>query len=211
MSTYRIVIADDHKLVRAGLVMLISDMQGYEVVAEAGDGQEALEMAQSLRPDLVLLDIQMPRLSGLDCLAQIRKCQPDAKVLMLSMHANAEHVRRSLELGAQGYLLKDATITELELALKTVLSGNIWLSAMISPYILAKSAESGEQEVGLSPRQQIVLKRMAEGTSVKEIAYELDLSVKTVETYRAQIMERLRLSDLPALVRYAIRHGITQL
>lgn len=211
MSTYRIVIADDHKLVRAGLVMLISDMQGYEVVAEAGDGQEALEMAQSLRPDLVLLDIQMPRLSGLDCLAQIRKCQPDAKVLMLSMHANAEHVRRSLELGAQGYLLKDATITELELALKTVLSGNIWLSAMISPYILAKSAESGEQEIGLSPRQQIVLKRMAEGTSVKEIAYELDLSVKTVETYRAQIMERLRLSDLPALVRYAIRHGITQL
>lgn len=211
MTIFRIVIADDHKLVRAGLVMLISDMHGYEVVAEASDGQEAVELAQSLKPDMILLDIQMPRLSGLDCLAQIRKCQPDAKILMLSMHANAEHVRRSLELGAQGYLLKDATITELELALKTVLSGNIWLSAMISPHILAKPAESGEQEVDLTPRQQIVLKRMAEGSSVKEIAYELDLSVKTVETYRAQIMERLGLSDLPALVRYAIRHGITQL
>ncbi|TCJ17186.1 response regulator transcription factor [Parasulfuritortus cantonensis] len=210
--TVCIAIADDHKLVRAGLAMLIREIPGYEVVAEAGDGQEALEQALALRPDLILLDIQMPRLSGLDCLARLRAALPDTKVLMLSMHANEEHVRRALELGALGYLLKDATPTELELALRTVLSGNVWLSAVISPHVLGKAAApAAGREAELTPRQQVVLKRLAEGASVKEIAYELDLSVKTVETYRAQIMERLGLGDLPALVRYAIRNGITQL
>ncbi len=210
----RIMVADDHKLVRAGLIMLVAEIPGYEVVAEASDGLDVLEKVESLRPDVILMDIQMPGLSGLDCLARLRVSHPEIKVLMLSMHANEEHVRRALDQGALGYLLKDATPTELELALRTVMSGNTWLSAIISPHVLGQEAKpkAGRDEGdSLTPRQLVVLKRLAEGASVKEIAFELDLSVKTVETYRAQIMERLGLSDLPALVRYAIRAGITNL
>jgi DNA-binding NarL/FixJ family response regulator len=210
----RILIADDHQLVRAGLAMLIAEIPGYEVVEQASDGQEALAKAEELKPDLILLDIQMPRLSGLDALPQIRAMAPTTRVLMLSMHANEEHLQRALELGALGYLLKDSTPSELELALKTVISGNVWLSAMISPHVRNRATPSrhtADQDNVLTPRQQSVLKRLAEGASVKEIAFELDLSAKTVETYRAQLMERLALSDLAALVRYAIRNGIVKL
>lgn len=206
--TIRILIADDHQLVRAGLRMLIAEIPGYEVVADASDGLEALELANRIKPDLILMDIQMPRLNGLECLAQVRASVPGTQVLMLSMVANDEHVQEALALGALGYLLKDSTPTELELALKTVISGNVWLSALISPHI---GAQAPNHENLLTPRQQVVLKRLAEGASVKEIAYELELSIKTVETYRSQLMERLGLSDLSALVRYAIRNGIISL
>lgn len=211
--TIRVLIADDHKLVRAGLAMLIAEIPGYEVVGEAGDGVDALSQAKALQPDVILLDIQMPGLSGLDCLAQIKASPMGCRVLMLSMHANEEHVRQAFELGAMGYLLKDATPNELELAFKTVLSGNIWLSAMLTPQLVggASAKNDHDQNSELTPRQQVVLKRLAEGASVKTIAYELELSVKTIETYRAQIMERLGLNDVPALVRYAIRQGIIQL
>jgi DNA-binding NarL/FixJ family response regulator len=212
--TVRIQIADDHQLVTAGLAMLIAEIPGYEVVAKASDGLEAFEQACSLQPDLVIMDIHMPRLSGLDCLARLKAALPDIKVLMLSMHASEELVTRCLDLGALGYLLKDAAPAELELAVKSVINGNVWLSAAVSPQSLGKHAQSVRDrgaDGGLTERQEQVLKRLAEGASVKEIAFELDLSVKTVGTYRTQIMDRLDLHDIPALVRYAIRKGVIAL
>ena len=213
--TVRILIADDHKLVRAGLAMLIEEIPGYEVIAQADDGVSALESAIGLKPDVVLVDINMPRMSGLECLAKLREQAPEIHVLMLSMYANEEHVIRSLNLGARGYLLKDATPSELELAIRTVADGNLWLSAAVSTQVLKRYGTRGqpasEKEDVLTARQQQILQRLAEGASIKEIAFELGVSIKTVETHKAQIMERLGLHDIPALVRYAIRNGIVAL
>lgn len=213
--TVRILIADDHKLVRAGLAMLIEEIPGYEVIAQADDGVSALESAIGLKPDVILVDINMPRMSGLECLAKLREQVPEIHVLMLSMYANEEHVIRSLNLGARGYLLKDATPSELELAIRTVADGNLWLSAAVSTQVLKRYGTRGqpasEKEDVLTARQQQILKRLAEGASIKEIAFELGVSIKTVETHKAQIMERLGLHDIPALVRYAIRNGIVAL
>jgi DNA-binding NarL/FixJ family response regulator len=209
----RVQIADDHQLLSAGLAMLIGEIDGYEVVASARNGIEAMEQALRLKPDLVIMDIQMPGLSGLDCLERIKAELPDTRVLMLSMHANGEHVARALGLGAHGYLLKDAAPAELELAVKTVVNGNVWLSAAVSSATQSRPGQLPAEgaESLLTPRQREVLKRLAEGASVKEIAFELDLSAKTVETHRAQIMERLKLHDVPSLVRYAIRTGVISL
>ncbi len=213
--TVRILIADDHKLVRAGLAMLIEEIPGYEVIAQADDGVSALESAIGLKPDVVLVDINMPRMSGLECLAKLREQAPEIHVLMLSMYANEEHVIRALNLGARGYLLKDATPSELELAIRTVADGNLWLSAAVSTQVLKRYGTRGqpasEKEDVLTARQQQILQRLAEGASIKEIAFELGVSIKTVETHKAQIMERLGLHDIPALVRYAIRNGIVAL
>lgn len=212
--TIRILIADDHKLVRAGLAMLIGDIPGHEVIAQADDGCTALELATQLAPDLVLLDINMPGMSGLECLARLRTLLPDTHVLMLSIHANEEHVIRAMNLGARGYLLKDASPSELELAIRTVADGNLWLSAAVSTQVLTRYNQQSQPpsaEGPLTPRQQQILQRLAEGATAKEIAYELNLSIKTIETHRAQIMDRLDLHDLPALVRYAIRAGLVAL
>jgi len=213
--TVRILIADDHKLVRAGLAMLIEEIPGYEVIAQADDGVSALESAIGLKPDVVLVDINMPRMSGLECLAKLREQAPEIHVLMLSMYANEEHVIRALNLGARGYLLKDATPSELELAIRTVADGNLWLSAAVSTQVLKRygmrGQPAGEKDDVLTARQQQILQRLAEGASIKEIAFELSVSIKTVETHKAQIMERLGLHDIPALVRYAIRNGIVAL
>lgn len=213
--TVRILIADDHKLVRAGLAMLIGEIPGYEVIAQADDGVSALESAIGLKPDVVLVDINMPRMSGLECLAKLREQAPEIHVLMLSMYANEEHVIRALNLGARGYLLKDATPSELELAIRTVADGNLWLSAAVSTQVLKRYGTRGqpasEKEDVLTARQQQILQRLAERASIKEIAFELGVSIKTVETHKAQIMERLGLHDIPALVRYAIRNGIVAL
>ena len=213
--TVRILIADDHKLVRAGLAMLIEEIPGYEVIAQADDGVSALESAIGLKPDVVLVDINIPRMSGLECLAKLREQAPEIHVLMLSMYANEEHVIRALNLGARGYLLKDATPSELELAIRTVADGNLWLSAAVSTQVLKRYGTRGqpasEKEDVLTARQQQILQRLAEGASIKEIAFELGVSIKTVETHKAQIMERLGLHDIPALVRYAIRNGIVAL
>jgi len=213
--TVRILIADDHKLVRAGLAMLIEEIPGYEVIAQADDGVSALESAIGLKPDVVLVDINMPRMSGLECLAKLREQAPEIHVLMLSMYANEEHVIRALNLGARGYLLKDATPSELELAIRTVADGNLWLSAAVSTQVLKRygmrGQPAGEKDDVLTARQQQILQRLAERASIKEIAFELGVSIKTVETHKAQIMERLGLHDIPALVRYAIRNGIVAL
>lgn len=209
--TIRVALADDHPLVRAGLAMLIEDMEGYQVVAQANDGVEALAQAKEIKPDILLMDINMPRMSGMECLEQLIEALPGIKVLMLSMHANAEHVARAMELGALGYLLKGADPAELELALKTVSSGAVWYSSAIAPLVVGRAARRPEpplEKEVLTARQREILKRLAEGATTKQLAYDLSLSIKTVENHRKQIMERLDLHDVPGLVRYAIRTGI---
>ena len=211
--TVRILIADDHKLVRAGLAMLIEEIPGYEVIAQADDGVSALESAIGLKPDVVLVDINMPRMSGLECLAKLREQVPEIHVLMLSMYANEEHVIRALNLGARGYLLKDATPSELELAIRTVADGNLWLSAAVSTQVLKRYGTRGqpasEKEDVLTARQQQILQRLAEGASIKEIAFELGVSIKTVETHVSSVLRKLQLSNRHQLTKWATdRHLI---
>jgi len=211
MTPVRVLLADDHALVRAGIRALLQGLEGVTVVAEAGNGSEVLELARKHRPDVVLLDISMPGLGGLEASAQLKQELPGVRVVMLSMHANEEYVLQSLRAGAAGYMLKDSATAELEFALKAVMQGETYLSPPISKQVV----EGYVQRVGaeqpapdLTPRQRQVLQLIAEGHSTKEIAYRLELSVKTVETHRAQLMERLQIRDIAGLVRYAIRNGL---
>jgi DNA-binding NarL/FixJ family response regulator len=210
----RLVIADDHRLVRAGLCALIADLPGFTVIGEAADGLQALTEAARLKPEILLLDIAMPGMSGLEALAELHRTQPELRVIILSMSASEEHVAHALRHGARGYLLKDSAPAELELALHAVMSGQTWLSPPVSQPVIDEYVQrvgSDAMPDGLTPRQRRVLKRIAEGASTKEIAFELELSIKTIETYRSQIMERLGIQDIAGLVRYAIRHGIISL
>jgi len=212
--TTRIVVVDDHRLVRAGIVSLLDEVTEIEVVGEASDGPQALKLISDLDPDVVLLDLAMPGMSGFDVLGQLGKSGVGVKVIVLSMHDSAEHVHRALKLGAAGYLLKDVLPDELLRAIDAVNKGNVWLSPAISKTVidgyLGRNG-SGDLLTQLTDRQGQVLKMIAEGLSTKQIGACLNLSVKTVETYRAQIMEKLDIHDIASLVRYAIRQGIVPL
>jgi len=211
MTPLRVLLVDDHALVRAGMRSLLQDLPDVEVVAEAGDGAEALAAAERERPDVVLMDIAMKGMNGLEAAARLRERLPGVKVIILSMHTSEEYVLLALRAGAAAYLIKDSATSELELALKCVMRGETYLSPAISRqvvdgYVQRVGASAGPEP--LTPRQREVLKRIAEGRSTKEIAFELSLSVKTVETHRAQIMERLGIRDVAGLVRYAMRAGL---
>ena len=211
MAPLRVLLVDDHALVRAGMRSLLQDLPDVEVVAEAGDGAEALAAAERERPDVVLMDIAMKGMNGLEAAARLREGLPGVKVIILSMHTSEEYVLLALRAGAAAYLIKDSATSELELALKCVMRGETYLSPAISRqvvdgYVQRVGASAGPEP--LTPRQREVLKRIAEGRSTKEIAFELSLSVKTVETHRAQIMERLGIRDVAGLVRYAMRAGL---
>jgi len=212
MTVSRALLADDYTLVRAGLRKLLENLPNIEVVGEAGDGLELLALAEQLQPHLVLMDIAMPGLNGLDATARLVKSQPGIRVLILSMHQNEEYVRKALRHGAAAYLLKDAAPMELELALSAVLRGETYLSpavsrGVVSDYVqrLRSEDQPGEQ---LSPRQREVLQLIAEGLSTKEIARKLDLSVKTVETHRTGLMKQLDVHEVTGLVRYALKLGL---
>lgn len=210
----RVLIADDHHLVRAGIASLLKDLPAVEVVGEASDGLQAVKLAAELRPHILFLDVAMPGMSGLDALAVINEAQPEVRVVILSMHDSEEHVLRALKLGAVGFMLKDAAPEELAQAIKAVNEGNTWLSAAVSKTVIASYLErsgSSEPQSVLTVRQGQVLKMIAEGYSTKEVGFSLNLSVKTIETYRTQIMDKLDIRDLPGLVRYAIRQGIIEL
>ena len=212
MTPVRVLLADDHALVRAGIRALLQNLEGVTVVAETGNGADVLEFARAHRPDVVLLDISMPGLGGLEVSAQLRDALPEVRVVMLSMHANEEYVLQALRAGAAGYMLKDSATAELELALKAVMQGETYLSPPISKqvvdgYVQRVGAEQTASD-NLTPRQRQVLQLIAEGHSTKEIAHRLNLSVKTVETHRAQLMERLQIREIAGLVKYAIRHGL---
>jgi DNA-binding NarL/FixJ family response regulator len=207
----RVLLADDHALVRAGIRSLLGAMAEVEVVGEASSGEEALELAQRQHPDVVLMDIAMRGITGLEAAAAMRERLPSVRVVILSMHSGEEYVLQALRAGAAGYLLKDAATGELELALRSVMRGESWLSPAVSRQVVEGYVQRTGGETApevLTARQREVLRLVAGGKSTKEIAFLLNLSVKTVETHRAQIMDRLGIRDVAGLVRYALRTGL---
>jgi len=205
----RVLLADDHALVRAGIRSLLEHIEGVEVVGEAGDGHEALRLAAALKPDVVLLDIALPGLNGLEVAERLTH-GGHRGVVLVSMHATEEHVRQALSIGVAGYVMKDSSTTDLEAALRTVARGQVYLSPAVSKRVVEVMSQGPGESAppGLTPRQREILQLIAEGGSTKEIAYRLGLSAKTVETHRAEIMRRLEIHDVAGLVRYAIRRGL---
>ena len=215
MDPIRVLLVDDHALVRAGIRSLLEKLPGLEVVAEAGDGLEALRLVAEYHPQVVLMDIAMPALNGLEATQQLARDSPEVPVIILSIYSDEEHVYQALRAGASGYLLKDAAIEELEMAIRAVAHGETYLSPPISKpvimeYIRRTNARPGSTET-LSPRQAQILKMMAKGHSMKQIALELGISVKTVETHRSALMTRIGIRDIAGLVRYALKHGLIDL
>jgi DNA-binding NarL/FixJ family response regulator len=212
MNATRVLLVDDHTLVRAGMRALLTNLPGVEVVGEASNGREALELVRLESPNIVLMDLAMPDLGGLEVLPRIIKGFPGVKVVVLSVHANEEYVIRALRSGASGYMLKDSATVELELAIKSVARDETYLSpsiagAVIETYLQRVSGASSPLE-RLTTRQREILKMIADGKTTREVASTLKISVKTVETYRLQLMARLDIHDVPGLVRYAVRNGI---
>ncbi len=220
MNEVSVLLADDHTLVRAGLRTLVEGFAGFRVVAEAGDGREAVRLARRWKPQIALIDISMPELNGLDATALIAKEAPETQVIILSMHLAENYVLAALRAGAVGYVVKDAAVTELESALRAVLKGERWLSPAVSRHLLDEylrlvrhppeetPAPSGLES--LTRRQREILQLIAEGCATREIAERLSLSIKTVETHRSQLMERLNIRDVAGLTRFAIRVGLIQ-
>jgi DNA-binding NarL/FixJ family response regulator len=208
----RILLADDHRLFRAGIRSLLQTLRDMEVVAEAADGREALRLVEVHRPDVILLDILMPNLNGLDTAARIARSGSRSRVIMLSMNADKDSVVKSLRAGAVGYLVKTADPAELELAVRAVVRGEKFLSSAVSAPVIAACLEGLEKEVTslerLTPRQREVLQLVAEGHTTKEIARKLDISVKTAEAYRGELIKALDIHDVASLTRYAIRTGL---
>ena len=215
MNPLRVVLADDHALVRAGMRSLLAEMPGVEVVGETGDGRDALRLVRELMPNIALLDISMPGLNGLEVAERIGHDHPSTRVIMVSMHGDDESVRRALVAGAAGYLLKNSDRDELEHALRTVARGDTWLSPSVTKRVVraftdgTSSPSDGPLQV-LTPRQREVLQLIAEGHSNKEIASALNVTAKTVETHRNELMERLDIHGVAGLVRYAIQVGLVR-
>lgn len=212
----RLVLADDHDIVRRGLRALLQDEPGIEIVGEASDGREALNLCQTLQPDLAILDIAMPQLNGIEVAAQAIRHNPKLRVIMLSMHAHESYVIRSLTAGAKGYLLKDATEEDLVPAVRAVSQGRSFFSPAIS-HILAEDylrylQQSGQEDSYslLTDREKEILQLLAEGRSNKEVASLLGIGLSTVETHRAKTMQKLALHNTAELVLYAVRKGIVQ-
>jgi DNA-binding NarL/FixJ family response regulator len=213
MKPVRVLLVDDHTIVRAGIRSLLEKLPGLDVVAEAADGREALTLAAAYTPDVVLLDIGMPGLNGLEAAARLREVAPKARIIILSMHANEEYAVRAFQAGVSGYVLKQSAIDDLATAIKTVMAGQSYLCAPLAARVAAPQGEHSEAPRSplqmLTPRQREILQLIAEGNNTKTIASLLDLSPKTIEFHRAQLMERLRIFDVPGLVRYAIQAGVT--
>jgi DNA-binding NarL/FixJ family response regulator len=205
----RVVIADDHDVVRSGMRMLLSRSEGVEVVGEASDGQALIEVVALLQPDIVLTDIGMPVMDGLTAIARIHELYPLVRLLVLSMHDAVDVVRQATAHGACGYLMKDSPGFEIEHAVRTVMATGSYFSPVIARRLLQEVQPRIEDE--LTARQIEVLTLLAGGLASKQIAHELDLSPKTVDMHRARIMERLKLTDIASLTRYAIRRGLVKL
>ena len=212
----KILLADDHKIVRDGLCSLIQKSPGMEVVAEAADGRTAVKLARRLKPDVIIMDLNMPDLNGIDAARQIMTELPDTKIIVLSMHADKQFVLGALKAGASGYLLKDCAFEELARALQTVLKHQTYLSpdiagTVVKDYLEQLVAADSAGVAELTPREREVLQLIAEGRSTKETAARLNVSIKTVESHRRNIMEKLNIHSTAELTKYAIRTGLTSL
>ncbi|MCJ7557603.1 MAG: response regulator transcription factor [Gammaproteobacteria bacterium] len=213
MSAIRVLLVEDHTLVRAGIRSLLNSVRDIEVVDETGNGRDGLRLVRKLQPDVVLMDISMPELNGIEATARITKSFPQVKVLMLSMHNDEEYVAQSLKAGARGYLVKEAATKELEQAIHAVMRGEIYVSNTVSMSTvkrLMQDSNSGSALDNLTSRQREILQLVVEGYSTRDIAERLSLSVKTVEAHRTHLMDRLEIRDVPGLVRFAIKAGLIQ-
>jgi DNA-binding NarL/FixJ family response regulator len=207
-NSIRIVLADDHDLVRSGIKALLSTVEGVQVIAEARNGNELLQLLETVQPDVVMTDISMPGMDGITAIAEIHSRHPEVRVVVLSMYDTVDFVKRAVANGACGYLMKDAPPFELEQALRSVVATGSYFSAAVAQRLLQPSEPTVDDE--LTVRQVEILTLIAQGKSAKEIAFELGLSPKTVDVHRARIMERLRLNDIASLTRYAVRKGLVK-
>lgn len=211
----KILLADDHRIVRDGIQALLSDENWVEVIGNASNGVEAVQLSKQTKPDVIIMDIAMPELNGIEACQQIVEGQEDTKVIMLSMHSSSEHIYRAFQAGAKGYLLKDSAGDELLDAIRAVQTGERYITQRIAntildSYMFQKATTSERTPLNLlSQREREVLQLVAEGHSSKDIADKLSLSARTVETYRSRIMKKLELHDLPSLIRFCIENGIT--
>lgn len=212
MPPIKVVLADDHAVVRAGIRAMLEGLGGIEIVGQGTNGREALALVEQHQPDLLLMDISMPEMNGLEATTRVVKDFPNVRVIIISMHTAEEYVWQALKAGATGYLLKDVDPTELDIAIKAVLSGTTYLTPSVSKevvetYMQRLGTEANVADV-LTPRQREILQLIAEGKALKEIAKLLHLSVKTVESHRTMLMNRLDIHDTAGLVRYAMRRGM---
>lgn len=214
MLSIRVLLADDHKLMRSGLRLLVEQQPEFRVVGEAGDGREAVALAMELKPDVAVLDIGMPEMNGIEAAHQITGQLPETAVVILSMHSDESYVLRALKAGARGYLLKDSAEADLVQAILAVRAGKSFFSPAVSQVLLEdylrKLRKTGGEDSYelLSPREREILQLVAEGKSSKEVANLLNLSVYTVETHRANLMKKLNLKSMPELILYAVRKGV---
>jgi RNA polymerase sigma factor (sigma-70 family) len=213
-----IFLADDHTIIRDGLQLILETQPDLSVIGQAADGREAVQQIMRCRPDLVIMDITMPELNGIEATQQIREFSPNSHVIILSMHASSKHILRALQAGAEGYLLKGSASDEVIQAVRAVYNGRRYLSQKISDLLteemlrsITTTSEVEDPLERLSPREREVMQLVVEGRSSAEIAEILHLSPKTVDTYRYRVMQKLNLNDLPSLVKFAIQHGLTPL
>lgn len=216
MMTIRVVLADDHRILREGLRSILESETDIEIVGEAQDGRETVRLVRQLEPEIVLMDVAMPDLNGVDATVQLKNANVPSKVLALSMHGDGQYVRGMLQAGAAGYMLKDCAAEELATAIRTVMSGRVYVSpdvagTIVGDYVQHLSGEVTASTPALSSREREVLQLIAEGKSTAQIAETIHVSVKTVETHRKRLMDKLELRSVAELTKYAIREGITSL
>lgn len=208
----RILLADDHQMFREGLRNLLDRQDGFEVLADCPDGRAAVQCVATHKPDVLVIDVTMPGLNGIEATRQLKAAFPNLRVIGLSMHGDREFVTQMLGVGASGYLLKDCPFQELVSAIRAVVNGEVYLSSKVAGLVVRDAGDEPKGYFGqLTPREREVLQMVADGASSKEIAYQLKLSVKTVDTHRRQVMEKLRIYSVAGLTHYAIRQGVTAL
>ena len=214
MDSIRVLLADDHELVRNGIRALLEKLSGVEVPGEASNGDELIRLVEKCAPHIVLTDIAMPGLNGLEVTRYLAKAFPNVPVVILSMYSDEERLYMALRAGAAGYLVKSAAREELELAIRAVARGDAYISPALSKHLIMNCDQHADGLAplkGLSCRQTEVLRLIAKSKTTKQIALELNISVKTVESHRAQLMDRLEIHDIPGLVRFAIKVGLVEL
>jgi DNA-binding NarL/FixJ family response regulator len=214
-ATTRVLLADDHVLIVEAVRLLVERIEGVKVIGTAHDGREAVRLAKTQRPDIVIMDIGMKDLNGIDAAMQIREALPKTRVLILSSYGTEPFVERAIRAGVDGYLVKDSMPSELVAAMKALMEGRSYLSPAISGQVMTRigrgKGKAGTPLEAITARQREILQLLAEGNSTKEIAHALGLSVKTIETHRAALMARLGIRDLAGLVLFAVRHGLVDI